>query len=306
MIQLVDGPIEERRFTSIFDVMKQYLGTFLILTLIAAFGWTAMRAMKKQSAPEPPIRSLKGPQQAFVPLGFPTENGGHSGYGAFDSRMVFHGPFERFQIPTAPRMDFPMGTAAAGMTYNAQKFWAENTARGGFHTGDDLNGVGGRNSDLGDPIYAIGNGRVVYTGEPAAGWGNVVVIAHRDKKQRLLHSMYAHLEAISVAKGSVVGRGEQVGTVGTAGGAYLAHLHLELHHSDGVRFGRGYTKYRFDRLNPSEQILALRGSDHKALGPSALQAMATLNQEERVLPELDAKAIQILSGLGTKESSKEK
>lgn len=287
--------IVEQKFISISKVVRRFLTPILILTLIGSFAWTAMRAMKKQAAPEPPIRSLKGPQQAYVPFGFPiSEKGQH---GKFDPRMVFHGVFEKSQIPIASRFDFPMGTEAAGMTYNAQSFWAENKARGGFHTGDDINGIGGQNTDLGDAVYSIANGRVVYTGVPAKGWGNVVVVAHRDKQDRLLHSMYAHLKSIFVAKGSTVARGERLGSVGSAGGLYLAHLHLELHHSDGVQLARGYTKYKFDRMNPTEEIFALRGAEESNLGPSALIAKQRLSRQDRVLPELDQKAIDILSGL---------
>jgi len=41
------------------------------------------------------------------------------------------------------------------MSCNAQHF-TEN-----HHLGDDLNGIDGENSDLGDPIYAIADGRVL-------------------------------------------------------------------------------------------------------------------------------------------------
>ncbi len=39
------------------------------------------------------------------------------------------------------------------------------------HLGDDWNGVNGGNSDLGDPIYTIGNGYVVYAKDIKGGWG---------------------------------------------------------------------------------------------------------------------------------------
>ncbi len=291
--------------------MKKLILPLCILCLVLGFGWTATRVLEKQSMPEPAIRSLKGPQQAYVPYGFPQNTGsltdtksGQKKVGQFDPRMMFHDCFDRFLIPQAPRFDFPMGVQSGAMTYNAQKFWENNGSRGGYHTGDDINGIGGQNSDLGDPVYAIANGLVVYTGVPAEGWGNVVVLAHKDKNGRLLHSMYAHLEHIVVSQGRLLGRGEKLGSVGTAGGAYLAHLHLELHHSDGVRLGRGYTKFRLDRLNPSEQIIALRGVelenvDRESLGYSAVHASKQREDSDRVLPTLDAEGIRILSELGT-------
>src|SRR5205807_10451958 len=58
------------------------------------------------------------------------------------------------------------------MSYNAQRF-TEN-----HHLGDDLNGIGGENSDLGDPIYAIADGRVLLARDGGPSWGNVVIVLH--------------------------------------------------------------------------------------------------------------------------------
>jgi hypothetical protein len=63
-------------------------------------------------------------------------------------------PLELASLPTAARFDFPFGSENAAMSCNAQHF-TEN-----HHLGDDLNGIDGENSDLGDPIYAIADGRV--------------------------------------------------------------------------------------------------------------------------------------------------
>src|SRR5438045_7794526 len=67
----------------------------------------------------------------------------------------FPSPFELVSLPVARRFDFPLGSEHGALTYNAQRF-TEN-----HHLGDDLNGIGGENSDLGDPIYAVADGRVL-------------------------------------------------------------------------------------------------------------------------------------------------
>eukprot|EP00903_Cladosiphon_okamuranus_P003630 g3628.t1 len=100
--------------------------------------------------------------------------------GAPDMRFHFLSAWEAYQVPTAESMDTPMGSENGALVYNAQKFFEMNEKRGGHHTGDDLNGIGGMNSDLGDPVFAAGDGLVVYAGEPSPGWGNVVVMAHRN------------------------------------------------------------------------------------------------------------------------------
>ena len=72
-------------------------------------------------------------------------------------------PLELESIPTAVRFDFPLGSENAAMSYNAQRF-TEN-----HHLGDDLNGIGGENSDLGDPIYAIADRRVLVARDGGPG-----------------------------------------------------------------------------------------------------------------------------------------
>jgi hypothetical protein len=75
-------------------------------------------------------------------------------------------------LPIATRFDFPIGNENGALTYNAQGF-TEND-----HLGDDLNGIGGENSDLGDPVHAIADGRVLFAGDGGPGWGNIVILLH--------------------------------------------------------------------------------------------------------------------------------
>src|SRR5437870_12283460 len=79
---------------------------------------------------------------------------------------------ELASIPTAARFDFPLGSENGAMSYNAQRF-TEN-----HHLGDDLNGIGGEDSDLGDPIYAVADGRALLARDGGPGWGNVIIVLH--------------------------------------------------------------------------------------------------------------------------------
>ena len=187
-----------------------------------------------------------------------------------DHRFHFLSAWETAQIPRALRFDPPLGSDHAGLVYNAQKFWEMNDKRGGHHTGDDLNGIGGMNTDLGDPVFCTADGLVVYAGEPSPGWGKLVVIAHRAADGRPLQSMYAHLHRIDVALGALVPRGGKVGIVGTANGYYPAHLHFEMRSGDGVDIGAGYAAVPLNRLDPLATISALRNAGVDELSPSPL------------------------------------
>jgi hypothetical protein len=166
-------------------------------------------------------------------------------------------PLELASIPTATRFDFPLGSENGAMAYNAQRF-TENR-----HLGDDLNGIGGENSDLGDPIYAVADGRVLLAREAGPGWGNVVIVLHaylENGERKYIQSYYAHVESMLVHPGEDVRRGQQVATVGTANGRYLAHLHLEMREFITPFIGPGYREDTRGWLNPTAFIEQHRGA----------------------------------------------
>ncbi|MEM6911831.1 MAG: M23 family metallopeptidase [Verrucomicrobiota bacterium] len=149
-------------------------------------------------------------------------------------------PWERMSLPEARVFEFPLGARQGGLAYNAQPFLDWNGSRGGYHLGDDWNGIGGGNTDAGDPVRSIAAGRVLYTGTPSAGWGKVVVVGHRLATGELWTSFYAHLESVAVSVGSFLVRGQRLGSIGTADGLYLAHLHFELRRGAERLHGAGY------------------------------------------------------------------
>ncbi len=174
-------------------------------------------------------------------------------------------PLEVMTLPLAARFDMPMGSETGALTYNARPFRIER------HLGDDLNGIGGGNSDLGDAVYSAGAGRVVYAGSPGPGWGKMILIAHRlpdgDELGPVVQTMYAHLESIRVQTGQKVQRGDKIGTVGTAEGAYLAHLHFEVRLGPYINPGQGYADTPLNRVAPEQFIRAHRGDGVAVLNP---------------------------------------
>ncbi|MCD8069979.1 MAG: M23 family metallopeptidase [Akkermansiaceae bacterium] len=176
------------------------------------------------------------------------------------------------QMVNAPLIDgfsAPLGGETGAMTYDAQPFGTWNEQYGGRHQGQDLNGIGGMDTDRGEPVYSAARGLVVYTGKPSRGWGNVVVLAHRLPDGRLIQTLYAHLETVKVTYGRMVSRGEEIGSVGTAGepdAPYPAHLHFEAAESLAVEAGMpGYASAAMNRIDPAELMKQYPAPFHGAL-----------------------------------------
>ena len=111
----------------------------------------------------------------------------------------------------------------------------------GIHTGEDWNGRGGGDTDIGQPVMAVATGKVVVARRFPNPWGFVVMIEHivldgHDKRR--VRSQYAHLSRIDVKEGQIVHGRDVIGAIGKdPDGAYPAHLHLEIR-SDVTRWGR--------------------------------------------------------------------
>lgn len=160
-------------------------------------------------------------------------------------------PVDLESIPTASHFDFPLGNKNGAMAYNAQHF-TENR-----HLGDDLNGIGGENSDLGDPIYAIADGRVLLARDGGPGWGNIVILLHaylENGERKYVQSYYGHVLDMLVRPGETVKRGQQIATVGTANGRYFAHLHFEMREFLTPFIGPGYRQDTRGWINPTKFI----------------------------------------------------
>lgn len=239
---------------------------FVILLFIHLF-WNLGR--DKQAVPHPVRVSLVHAEK------------GWTGEEALRSGMTLISPLDAVRTPRGVRFDLPLGSQHGALTYNARAFREEN------HLGDDLNGIGGQNSDLGDPIYAAGDGLVVYAATASPGWGNLIIVEHRPEGKTLFQTFYAHLDRMDVGVGEKVLRGQQIGTVGTANGQYLAHLHLECRDSLSLDIGGGYAPFALGRMAPENYLNELRGTTLEDLSPS----FALLKKDLGTVPdEVELKA----------------
>ena len=185
----------------------------------------------------------------------------------FDPAFLRLSALDVARLPLALRFDHPLGSEHGALTYNAQPF------RLNRHLGDDLNGIGGLNSDLGDSVYAAGFGRVVYAGAPAPSWGKMIILAHRvpdlevSEKIHIIQTVYAHLDELHVKPEQLVQRGEKIGTVGNAEGQYLAHLHFEIREGPYINPSVGYADAPLNRISPERFLAQYRGAADDLLNP---------------------------------------
>jgi len=171
-------------------------------------------------------------------------------------------PIELASLPTATRFDFPLGSESGAMAYNAQRFTEKH------HLGDDLDGIGREDSDLGNPIYAA-DGRVLLARDGGPGWGNVIIVLHAyidNGERKYVQSYYGHVETMLVRAGDEVRRGQQMTTVGTADGRYFAHLHFEMREFITPFIGPGYRADTRGWLHPTAFIEAHRGAPEDDVG----------------------------------------
>lgn len=157
----------------------------------------------------------------------------------------------------ADGFDYPVGKPDAAGYYKSRGFWPNG------HLGEDWNGRGGGDSDLGDPIYSTARGVVVLSENIGVGWGNCIIVRHafRDATGRIdmVDSLYGHLLERKVKVHQLVERGQLVGTMGSNNGQYFVHLHFEIRKNLKIgmnrsQFARDYSNY----YSPTQFIQARR------------------------------------------------
>ncbi len=85
-----------------------------------------------------------------------------------------------------------------------------------FHGGIDLDG------ETGDPIYAAGEGEVVFSGT-RSGYGLLLIIDHG----KGLNTYYGHCSKLLRSRGERVDRGSVIALIGSTGRSTGSHLHFE-------------------------------------------------------------------------------
>ncbi len=77
--------------------------------------------------------------------------------------------------------------------------------------------------DAGDPVKAVGDGEVIYSGSDLKGYGNMLIIKHNNN----FLTTYAHNRILAVQEGDKVTQGQTIAQMGQSGSDYV-HLHFEM------------------------------------------------------------------------------
>jgi len=163
---------------------------------------------------------------------------------------------QEIRVNVADGFDFPVGKPNADGYYKSRGV----RLRAPFHFGEDWNGRGGGDTDLGDPVYAIGDGICTYAYNVGGAWGNVVITRHayRDAATggvKFIDALHGHLQKIMVKTGQAIKRGQQIATLGNNFGMYPAHLHFEIRHDVTIGMTRTHSNPDFAHwAQPSDFI----------------------------------------------------
>lgn len=110
----------------------------------------------------------------------------------------------------------------------------------GTYQGDHKEGIGSHAAvdirmPVGTPLKSIANGRIVKVKLQNTGFGNHVVIEHknvpdpdRPGKTTTLYSSYSHMGDVYVKEGQSVDKGERIGLSGNTGTSTTPHLHFQI------------------------------------------------------------------------------
>lgn len=88
------------------------------------------------------------------------------------------------------------------------------------------------------PIFAAADGTVESASFNGGGYGNMVIINHGNG----MKTLYAHMSSLTVKSGQKIGRGQQIGVMGSTGNSTGVHLHFEVHVNGSIQNPVAYLK----------------------------------------------------------------
>lgn len=184
--------------------------------------------------------------------------------------------------PLVDRIAYPLDPDA----FQVVQTYAERSMRhqGLYHAGEDWANLSG--STVGQPVYAVASGEVVYS--YPQGWGKdggVVILAHDLPNDTRAYTLYGHLtesDTVSFpAGGACVQAGEAIGVIADA--LPTAHLHLEVRLGQGHAPEFGYTAVHPDMLDYTHPTAFIQNWQAR-LTPSVAWVTPLVGQVGQPLP----------------------
>lgn len=116
-------------------------------------------------------------------------------------------------------------------------------------------------AEIGTPIYATADGKVITVDVKFSGYGKMVEIDHGFGYK----TRYAHMHDFNVRTGQNIKRGDLIGYVGNTGLSTAPHLHYEVH-INGAQVDPVH--YFFNDLTAAEyeRVLELASTENQSLG----------------------------------------
>jgi murein DD-endopeptidase MepM/ murein hydrolase activator NlpD len=183
----------------------------------------------------------------------------------FDSTAGIHPFFALVEIPIASAYQQEIDESYPyGSTQNGTRI---------PHDGVELT------NDYGTPVLAAQDGTVLLAGnDKEQKWGaylnyygNLIILQHENEQEgKTFFTLYAHLSEVLVESGQKVATGQEIGKVGTSGGALGSHLHFEIRIDE---------PYQENTVNPALYMELVSPADQGAL------AGRVLDREGKFVPE---------------------
>lgn len=107
-----------------------------------------------------------------------------------------------------------------------------NYLSGEYHIGNDYG------ASVGSPVYAIGQGTVIYIGSFGEEWANAIFVQHQAADGSNFIALYGHIN-VGISTGAAVTAGQQIGTIADI---EFDHLHF------GIRPGTTYPSNNWGKM----------------------------------------------------------
>ena len=131
---------------------------------------------------------------------------------------------QKSKISSDPKKQLPAISARSAAKFSwpiRGKILSQYGAKNGGLFNDGINIA----ADMGATVKAAENGVVAYAGNEVKGMGNLIIMQHSDGWM----TVYAHLDSMSVRRGTKVNVGQPIGKIGKTGKVDKPQLHFEIH-----------------------------------------------------------------------------